>query len=118
VVVDITAEYLTDIYRGRTTIQADALAAMYLGKWIIVTGNVANVWKSTRDYRMIIRADGDYEKLVTLDFGENEHIAYFARDSEITAHGKIERVSSSGFGLSAGESHLEFFGRLGRVLQF
>jgi putative nucleic acid binding protein len=96
VIINVTAEYLIDLYRGRTTIHADALAAMYLGKWITVNGKVANVWKSTGGYRVIILAAGDYDKLVTCNFGENAHVAYFTRDSEIAAQGKISSISSTG----------------------
>jgi hypothetical protein len=97
-VIDISAEYLIDLYRGRTTIQADALMAMYLGKWITVTGKVANVWKSRDGYKMIIFVGGDLTKLVTLDFdlGGNEHVAYLTRDSDITVHGKIESATGTG----------------------
>jgi hypothetical protein len=41
----------------------------------------------------------DNDKLVTLNFGENEQVAYFARDAEITAHGKIDNISGMGVDL-------------------
>ena len=95
-VINVTAEHMIGIYKGRTTIQADALAAMYLGKWVTISGTVANVYKTRSGYRMIIFAAGDYDKLVTFDFGENAHVAYFTRDSQITVHGRIERIGSMG----------------------
>lgn len=75
--------------------KADALAAMYLGKWITVTGKVANVYKSISGYRVVIFA-GINDKLVTLNFGNNAHVAYFTRDSEIVAHGKIDNIGGLG----------------------
>ena len=95
VVVDVTVEHLIGIYRGRTTIQADALAAKYLGKWTTIGGTVANVWKSNSDYRMILVA-GDYDKLVTLNFGENSHVGFITKGSEVAAHGKIVNISATG----------------------
>jgi hypothetical protein len=99
-VIDVTAEYLIGLYRGRTTIHADALADMYMGKWTTISGTVANVWKSTGGYRMIMCAAGNYDNLVTLDFGENAHVAYFTRESEITVHGKIESISGTGLNMT------------------
>ncbi len=43
VVVDVTPEYLTDLFRGLTSIQAHKLAAVYIGKWMTMAGRVADV---------------------------------------------------------------------------
>jgi tRNA_anti-like len=94
VFIDVTAEFLINLYKGRTAIHGDALALTYLGKWIIVSGRIANVYRSTSGgYRVIIRCDPD-DKLVTADFGENSQVAYLSHDLTITVRGKIEKIAS------------------------
>jgi hypothetical protein len=43
---DITPAYLTNLYKGKTTIEGDRLAAPYIGKWMTVTGKVADLRES------------------------------------------------------------------------
>lgn len=41
--VDVAPEYLMGLYNGLTAIQADKLAAAYIGKWMPISGAVQNV---------------------------------------------------------------------------
>lgn len=40
---EVTPQFLRDLYRNHTTIQADKLAKAYLGKWMRIEANVLNV---------------------------------------------------------------------------
>jgi hypothetical protein len=43
IILDILPSYLTDLYKNRTIIQGDELAAAYIGKCIHVTGKVNDI---------------------------------------------------------------------------
>jgi hypothetical protein len=43
VFIDVSPSYLTGLYAKRTSMQGDALAAAYIGKWITVTGQVQDI---------------------------------------------------------------------------
>ena len=44
VMVDVTPEFLTGLYKGHTTVQGDKLAADYMGKWMNVSGPLDDVF--------------------------------------------------------------------------
>lgn len=52
-VLDVTTEYLTGLYTGHTDIQGARLVQPYLGKWLKVTGEVANVSPWRRGYASV-----------------------------------------------------------------
>lgn len=43
ILVDVTPEYLTGLFRGHTTIQAERLFDAFVGKWMRVSGRVLDV---------------------------------------------------------------------------
>ena len=96
--VDVGPAYLIDLYRGRTSIQGDALAAAYIGKWMSITAKVSDI----SDYLggvMVIMANDDDDgviRVISARFPakEKEKISHTARGATITVHGKICRINS------------------------
>jgi hypothetical protein len=91
VFVNVTPAHLVGLFRSRTSIQAKALIAPHIGKWISVTAPVSNV-------------GGDIDRLwVTLNDGgtlvsarcskpESERAIHFTNDAVVTVQGRIEEV--------------------------
>jgi hypothetical protein len=96
-VINVTPKYLVDLYQDRTSIQADALAAMYMGKWMSATGKVSNVWKRRGGYRVIILDETN--TIVTFNFGEKPEVAYLTSGAVITGRGKIDQIGRLGLDL-------------------
>ena len=100
IVVDVTPQYLIDFYTDRTSVQADALATMYIGKWLTVTGKVANIFKVfDESYRVALSCEPT-NKLVTLNFGKNSQVIHIPLGTTITARGKIEQIGRLGVDLT------------------
>jgi hypothetical protein len=89
--IDISPEYLIGLYDGRTSIQADALAAMYIGKWMSVTSDVSNVYKTGSGVHRVLAYAGN--RIISFDFGKNQQVAYLVSGSTFTAIGEIEGIS-------------------------
>ena len=93
VVVDVTPEYLWQLFEGRTSAQAGKLVASYIGKWMQVSGPLGDVGTFQVTFRnirgtytviyMYFRKKQWITRLSALTLGEN-----------ITVLGRIERVNS------------------------
>lgn len=92
--VDVSPIYLTDLYRGRTSIQADALAAVYKGKWIEVTGKVNDISDAFGGVTIFIVCDDS--RMVTAGFPKDkkDKISHTAHGAIISLHGKILEINS------------------------
>jgi hypothetical protein len=93
--LDVSLTYLTGLYKDRTSLQADALAAAYLTKWMSVTGKVAEMTKKF-DGGLIVLIRSDDEKIVSASFLEKdkEKITHIAHGTAVTVQGELERINS------------------------
>jgi hypothetical protein len=92
--VNVSPKYLTDLYKGRTSLQADALAANYKGKWLSVVGEVADISRLYNDSILVmIQDDG---KLIAANFvpEKREIISHISHGSTITVTGEISEINS------------------------
>lgn len=100
---DVDYRYLADLYREHTSIQADQLAARYIGKWMrltVVIDNVAHYGGG--DYYSIISFLNERPTIVgEMEFDANwgDRVAILRRGSTVTVIGILSRVSSSGLNL-------------------
>jgi hypothetical protein len=92
--IDVSPIYLTDLYRGRTSIQADSLAAVYKGKWIAVTGKVNDISDAFGGVTIFIVCDDS--RMVTAGFpvDKKDKISHMAHGAIISLHGKILDINS------------------------
>ena len=105
-------DFLHNLYRDRTTIQADKLAAIYVGKWMKVRGIVNNVMElSPNETSVSIIPPSDVSKpipnslsLTVLFFeGDKERLELLCAGDEMSAIGKIKRISMADLSLVEGE---------------
>ncbi|SRR6266851_4049921 len=97
-VVDAEPSYLMGLYQGTTKIRADRLAAIYVGKWLRVSGSVYNVGSSLGvQIVVVLQEEGQEEPRLFLVFNESwaERLELLHPKQEIKALGKIERISST-----------------------
>jgi hypothetical protein len=99
----VTAAYLRDLYRKNTTVQAQKLAAVYLGKWIEVSGHVINVARFGGDdghLAVSLRGHGselssEYLSTTWLNFGkENERVEMLRPGDHVIGFGRIQSIDS------------------------
>jgi hypothetical protein len=93
--IDVGPIYLTDLYRGRTSIQADALATVYKGKWIAVTGKVNDISDAFGDGLTLFISSED-NRMITARFSEDkkDKISHMAHGAIVSLHGKIHDINS------------------------
>jgi hypothetical protein len=86
--IDVAAAYLMGLYKNRTSIQGDALAAAYIGKWVVVTGKVRDIYVSGDSLTaQIYDADDSFISAgFSKEASENSHIAH---GTTITIRGEI-----------------------------
>lgn len=91
--VAINPSELVNIFRTRTSVQAKALTAKYIGKWTSITSQITNVsgnidWLSVQFYddemRVIISA--------TCTKPVSERAIHFTQGATVTAEGQIEEI--------------------------
>jgi hypothetical protein len=94
VFIDISPAYLMDLYKDRTSIQGDALAAAYLGKWIVVTGKMRDVYIAG-EATMVQMYDND-DRFVSARFSKegSEKVSQFATGTIIKVRGEIYEIDS------------------------
>jgi hypothetical protein len=75
---------LTGLYKNRTSIQGNALAAEYLNKWVSVTGNVADI-DETFDGGLMVIIHSDDGKIVSAGFlkKDKQKISHIAHGTKI-----------------------------------
>jgi hypothetical protein len=89
VFVDVSPSYLIGLYKNKTTVQGDDLAAAYIGKWMPVTGRVGDIFgKPDALYAQIYDND---EIFISAAFSaqESEKVSHIALGETITIQGKI-----------------------------
>jgi hypothetical protein len=92
--IDVSPTYLTDLYKHRTSVQGDALAAVYLRKWMSVTGKVADISVGYGGNMQVLISSED-EKIVSALFlaKDREKISHIAHDTTITIRGQLWEIN-------------------------
>jgi len=99
VVVDTTVEQLYRIYTDHTQLQAEDIAATYIGKWIKISGQVYDIEesiRSDRSYKVSIKRPPPIH-LVYLSFDQTKksQLALFGRDQQLSAICQIDKIEPS-----------------------
>lgn len=101
---DIDFEYLTGLYKGRTSVQAGMLAMNYIGKWMKQSVFVVNVteystFRNALEFSILVNLEHPPKRFAveTLKFGEawKDRVSVLKVGSEITFTGKIEGLDSN-----------------------
>jgi hypothetical protein len=92
VFIDVSPAYLMDLYKNRTSIQGDALAAAYIGKWLVVTGRVRDIYGSV-DARVALVYDKD-DRFISVTFTKeaSEKVSQIEQGATITVRGEITNI--------------------------
>lgn len=93
IILDITPENLTAIYREHTGVQANKLIEIYVGKWLRVSGAVRNVAEFSDSSLIVYMLCGD--GAVAAEFIEQrwvDHVVALRKGTIITVVGKLHRV--------------------------
>ena len=91
--IDASPAFLIGLYENRTSLQADALAAAYKGKWISINGTVADIAEVSVDHLIaVVHVEG---KIVVVNFlkEEEEKILHLAHGAPIGLQGKIYEIN-------------------------
>jgi hypothetical protein len=90
--IDVSPAYLMDLYKNRTSVQGDALASAYVGKWIVVTGKVRDIYETGGTFTAQIY-DKD-EKFISASFSKeaSERISHVAHGTTITISGEVAYI--------------------------
>lgn len=99
--IDIDFKELVGLYKGRTSLQGDALAAAYIGKWIQATADVHDISESQHQ-KGIVKVTafdtslGAMAGLVMLNFtGEHgQQAKRLVKGKRMTAIGKVDTIAS------------------------
>jgi tRNA_anti-like len=93
--VDVSPEYLIDLYKDRTSVQGDALAAAYLSKWVSVKGKVSDISDMYGGGLLVIVVSGN-EKIVAASFlaKEKSKISHIAHGATISVQGELAGINS------------------------
>jgi len=93
-------EFLIGLYKNRTSVQANALAAIYLNKWISVTGAVADIDEHYDGGLLVIIAIG-IDKLASAHFRneDKEKISHVASGTVVTVSGELQRINDHSINL-------------------
>jgi hypothetical protein len=106
VFLEADTRFFLGLYKDRTTIQADALAAPYIGKWIRVSGAIEDISADTvlnKDIQLVhiirvrlLTREGDYHADF-LSFSQEwkQKITSLGKDSKLTAIGRIREIGPS-----------------------
>jgi hypothetical protein len=96
--LEITPSYLMDLYKKRTKLQGDELAAAYIGKCIFITGKLRDTipleYPPGAFFVIIVDNAG---KWLSANFSaeSSETVRHIPRNAVITVHGEIYSVSES-----------------------
>jgi hypothetical protein len=92
---NVTLNYLSNLFAGRTSIEGNRLAQPYIGKWIRVSLNVSNISHHTND--ILVLAEYEKFKLAAMTFAESwvDRLSILTRGDKINAIGMIAKVALS-----------------------
>jgi hypothetical protein len=96
----VTPEYLTGLFKGHTSIQAQKLIEPFIGNWMAISGSLKEVMSSSPDYAQVtFWGRGVFDNLSTVYtyFRSKESIARLSilrpKDS-ITVVGQLKEISN------------------------
>jgi hypothetical protein len=97
--VGVTPADLFGFFSGNTDVQADALLAPFLGKWITISGHLQTLRKSGSDYQVILD-EHFFPKTtnnVLFHFGDQwgPQLEVLKIGAELTVRGRIESLSQA-----------------------
>jgi hypothetical protein len=100
IIVDVEPQYLIKLFDAHTDVQAKKLVEAYIGKWLVVSGEVVNVIGGEDEWSVFIKLHPNDPKdfntyIVGMYFREKkwiDRIAVLRRGDKITAVGQIEAV--------------------------
>jgi hypothetical protein len=93
VFTEVTIDQLMNFYKGRTSIQGDALVAAHVGKWIRTDGLVWNVSDlGAGDPRILVHLKTKNKNLFSANFDGNEaeRAMHLTKGFEVTIIGQIK----------------------------
>jgi hypothetical protein len=67
-IVDVTPEYLMELYKDKLTFQADKLVLPYIGKWLKVSGEVRNISSPTAGVMTMAFVSSDNTSTTFMDY--------------------------------------------------
>ncbi len=92
--VDVTAQYLCNLYKDKTSVHGDALASIYINKWIRVSGKVRNI--STPSTRQIgIHIDEKNTDQLVAGYFDSDFkpiISTFTINQRVSFLGRIDKI--------------------------
>ena len=91
ILITVEPDYLMGFFREHTTIQAEALAAAFLRKWMKVTGKVKNVTPAST-HSIMVSIDRPLTSNIVLFFDQEawrDRLAVLRRDDPITVVGQF-----------------------------
>jgi hypothetical protein len=98
VFVDISPSSLMDLYKDKTTVQGDASAAVYIGKWIKTTIKVYDVsqFMGMILVQSVVSSEIPNQKYLSAQFPNetSEHVSLIAKDTTITVWGEINSITN------------------------
>jgi hypothetical protein len=99
VFVNVSPSYLLDLYNDRTTLQGDALASTYIGKWITATFKVYDISQPHPSVILIQSIEQQFFdpgglRWISASFiaESSEEVLQVQKDATITVRGKISSV--------------------------
>ncbi|MGA8026421.1 MAG: hypothetical protein WB992_04695 [Bryobacteraceae bacterium] len=93
---NIDPAYLTGLYRGHTSVQADSIARTYIGKWMKLSVSVGDVSSSVLD-KHIHMLSGLDNATVGMDFDAAtwaDRVSVLRRGSQVTVIGTVYRIDA------------------------
>jgi hypothetical protein len=94
---DITPEYLCGLYRDKTEMQGDALAAPYQGKWMKFSGSVQNVRQIEDKFVVMLWIiEGEIDGRCTFDKRWSDQVTVLKVGSSVKAIGKVRFINRHG----------------------
>jgi hypothetical protein len=96
VFIDVSPSYLSGLYKNRTAVQGDALAAAYIGKWIAVTGKVIDISQDPPRNDFLVQFSDSEGVWLAATFPEelSEKISHIPHGATITVQGEIRSVDT------------------------
>jgi hypothetical protein len=103
VVIDLTPEELREQFDGKTDVQADALFALYRGKWMTLRGHIKNVARELTFWHVTLDEHQWPQTLANVaclfDSGWGQKLETLPIGTEVTIQGRIARRTSLGLTL-------------------
>jgi hypothetical protein len=92
---EATVDQLIDLYKNRTSIQGDALAAIHISKWIRIKGIVRDA-SSSGGNRTFVQLKTDNDNWISAGFNGDQgaRAMHLAHGLEVTIVGQIRSIDT------------------------